>query len=223
MSDEDRREASRGPSSDPLEPLRSPGFLIELRRKAIHLAFVLLPLALLHDWLPWPRSHGEWALLLLAAAAAAAIVDLMRLHDRRVKGLVMRYFGPLIRKHEKQNLLGSTYLLLAALLAFEIFPRPIAAAAIGMTVLGDGVAAIVGKAYGRTPIFSKSVEGAVGGLAACGLWAGYLVVGGHLPWYVAVSGALAASLIELLPIPLDDNLGMTLVSGYVMKLLVGAL
>jgi hypothetical protein len=38
-----------------------------------------------------------------------------------------------------------------------------------------------------------------------------------------MAGAVAASLVELLPIPLDDNLGMTLVSGYVMKLLMAPL
>jgi hypothetical protein len=32
---------------------------------------------------------------------------------------------------------------------------------------------------------------------------------------------LTASLVELLPIPLDDNLGMTLIAGYVMKWLAG--
>jgi dolichol kinase len=40
-----------------------------------------------------------------------------------------------------------------------------------------------------------------------------------VPWTPLLVGALAASLIELLPIPLDDNLGITLFSGYVMKLL----
>jgi hypothetical protein len=30
---------------------------------------------------------------------------------------------------------------------------------------------------------------------------------------------LVASLVELLPIPLDDNLGITLFAGYAMKLL----
>jgi hypothetical protein len=36
---------------------------------------------------------------------------------------------------------------------------------------------------------------------------------------VALVGALVASLVELLPIPLYDNLGMTLFAGYAMKLL----
>jgi dolichol kinase len=116
-------------------------------------------------------------------------------------------------------LLGSTYLLLATLLAVDLFPRPIAVAAIGFTVLGDGFAAIVGRAYGRTRFFGKSLEGAAGGLAACLMWATYVVSIGHLPWYVALIGALVASLAEILPIPLDDNLGITLFSGYAMKLM----
>ena len=51
-------------------------------------------------------------------------------------------------------------------------------------------------------------------------WAALLAITGHLPWGVVLAGAFTASLVELLPIPLDDNLGMTLVAGYVMKLLV---
>ena len=80
-------------------------------------------------------------------------------------------------------------------------------------------AAIVGKAWGRTRVFRKSLEGALGGLAACLGWAAFLALSGVLPWPVLVAGALAASLVELLPIPLDDNLGMTLLSGVVMRLL----
>src|SRR5262249_34259151 len=128
------------------------------------------------------------------------------------------FFGEMIREHEALNLLGSTYLLLACLLAVELFTRPVAAAAIGFTVLGDGFAAIVGKAYGRTRFFGKSLEGAAAGFAACLIWAAWLAARGHLPWEVLLAGALVASLVELLPIPLDDNLGITLFAGYAMKL-----
>jgi dolichol kinase len=38
---------------------------------------------------------------------------------------------------------------------------------------------------------------------------------------VLVAGALAATIVEALPIPLDDNLGITLAAGYTMKLLLG--
>ena len=33
------------------------------------------------------------------------------------------------------------------------------------------------------------------------------------------SGAIVASLVEILPIPLDDNLAITLFAGYTLKLL----
>ena len=51
------------------------------------------------------------------------------------------------------------------------------------------------------------------------VWAAWVASTGALPWSVALAGALVASLVEFLPIPLDDNLGMTLASGYAMKLL----
>jgi dolichol kinase len=42
-----------------------------------------------------------------------------------------------------------------------------------------------------------------------------------LPWPVTIAGAVAATLVEVLPIPLDDNLGITLAAGYTMKLMAG--
>ena len=208
----------RSPKRDPLAPFKTKSWLSEAQRKAIHVSFIVLPLELLYQWLPWPQSRGEWRLLLISFVTIAIAIDLVRLHDRRVKSFFKEFFGELIREHEQFNLLGSTYLLLACLLAIELFERPMAAAAIGFTVLGDGFAAIVGQAYGRRRFFGKSLEGAAGGLAACLIWAVYLGASGYLPWRLAIAGALVASLVEFLPIPLDDNLGITLFAGYAMKL-----
>jgi glycerol-3-phosphate acyltransferase PlsY len=213
---------SAAPTNDPLAPLRRRSWLTEAQRKAIHLSFILLPLELLHQWLPWPRGKGEWRLVLVAAVCGAILIDLLRIHEQRARRLFREFFGQLMRPHERWGLLGSTYLLLAALLAIEIFRREVAAAAIGFTVVGDAFAALGGRAYGRTRIFGKSIEGFAIGLAACLVWAVYLAWVGHLPWHVVVAGAVAASLVELLPIPLDDNLGMTLAAGYAMTLLAGS-
>lgn len=206
--------------ADPLEPLRRPQWQAELRRKLVHLAFIVLPLELLHELLPWPRSRGEFRLLFLVLVAGAVAVDLLRLHEARVRRFFGRFFGGLIREHEQFGLLGSTYLLLAALLAIEIFPQPVAAAALGFTVLGDAFGALVGRAYGRTRFFRKSLEGAAGCLAACLLWSGYLVWTTELTWPIVLVGALVATVVEMLPIPLDDNLGITLAAGYAMKLML---
>lgn len=193
----------------------------ELRRKAIHLAFVVVPITLIHPWLPWPQTRGEWTVLLVLLVLTAVSLDLIRIHEHRIGTFFRNFFGQMIRDHESTQLLGSTYLLIATLLAVDLFPRPIAAAAVGFTVLGDALAALVGRASGRTRFFGKSLEGTLGGLVACMAWAAYLAAGGHLSWEVAITGALVASLVELLPIPLDDNLGITLFSGYAMKLMMG--
>ena len=212
------RDADR---ADPLRPLRSRSWLTEAQRKAIHLCFIALPLELLNGWLPWPRGKGEWRLVLVSLVAIAIAIDIIRIHEHRVHAWFRRFLGQLIREHEQFNLLGSTYLLLAALLAVEVFSPSVAAAALGFTVLGDSFAALAGRAYGRTRIFGKSLEGFAACALACGAWAAYLALGSHLPWGIVLPGALVASLVELLPIPLDDNLAVTLAAGYCMKLLGG--
>ena len=209
---------SSSPSRDPFEPLHSTEWLTEAHRKAIHLCCVVLPLALLYEWLPWPRGKVQWSWFLISLTLAAIAFDVIRIHDHRARSFFKEFFGELIREHEHFNLLGSTYLFIAALLAVEIFPQRIAAAALGFTVLGDGMAALVGKGWGRTKFFNKSLEGTAGGLVACLAWAAWFALTGLLPWNVVLIGALVASLVELLPIPLDDNLGITLFAGYAMKL-----
>lgn len=204
----------------PPTPFESPAherrWFAELRRKLIHMAFILLPLQMIFPVLSWPRTDQGFRIFLLGMGVLALGIDLLRLHHREARYWFRRFFGEMVRKHERMSLLGSSYIVLAALIALTAFPREIAATALGFTILGDAFAALVGKAVGRTPLFGKTLEGALGGLAVCLLWGGLMVRAGALPWDVVVSGALVASLVELLPIPLDDNLGMTLASGITM-------
>ena len=217
----DARVDARGDANDPLAPLRRPEWLAELRRKAIHLSFLVLPLELLLEVLPWPRTRGQFRILFLTLTAAAIALDVLRIHERRVRTIFRRFFGELIRQHEALSLLGSTYLLLAALIAIEVFPQPVAAVALGFTVLGDATGALVGRGWGRHRIFTKSWEGAAGCLAACLVWAACVTHAAGLPWTVTIAGAVVATIVEVLPIPLDDNLGITLAAGYTMKLMGG--
>ena len=96
------------------------------------------------------------------------------------------------------------------------FSKPVAVAALSFLIVGDTVAALVGRAIGRVRIFGKTLEGSLACFAAC------LVIGWVIPeltWGVTVVGALMATLIELLPIPLDDNLRIPLASGFAITLM----
>ncbi len=186
----------------------------EIRRKAIHLSFILVPLIYLYDVLP-KRIIVRG---LLAAVLVSLVFELMRLHDARVRLLISRFFRDLVRRHEQKQLLGSTYLLIASVLTIELFSKEVAVAALGALVLGDTAAALVGKTVGRHRVLGKTLEGSLACFLVSFAFA-WIVVG--LPAWLAACGALTAAVFEALPIPLDDNFRIPLSAGYVMKLLGG--
>lgn len=185
-------------------------FVIELRRKLIHLcAGISIPF--LYYYLP-----EFWAKWILAGVTLGVIaVDILRLKDPFVKRLFGEFFSPLIRKHEVSVLTGATYLLLSSLLCVLFFRKNIAVAAISFLVIGDTAAALVGKRIGRILFFGKSLEGSIACFMSC-IIIGFIIPG--FSWLVVLSGAFVATVVEALPIPLDDNLRIPLSAGLVMQI-----
>lgn len=176
-------------------------------RKAVHLATVCIPLAV------WFLPERLWRWPLVALTVLVLAIDLLRLGDPRVRRFFGSLVGPALRRHEHNELLGSSYLAIGCLLAALVYPRPVAVAALGYLILGDGLAGLVGRTLGRhTLAFGKSWEGTVACFAAS-LIVGLLVLGDPR---VAVLGALVATVVELLPLPLDDNLAIPLLCGTVL-------
>lgn len=184
----------------------------ELARKAIHLATVSA--ALLVWLLPQPAA----ALLLGSAAVLALAVELLRWRVRWVRYHFLRRTRTMLRHHERRGLAGATYMAVGYALAAAFFPREVAVAAILYNGLGDAAAALVGKRYGRHRTrWGKSWEGAAAAAAVC-LAVGALVPG--IPAVAAVAGGVGAALLEFLPLPLDDNLRITLGGGALLWLVV---
>jgi dolichol kinase len=185
----------------------------ELGRKAIHLSFMAVVLAYYYG-IPKPIVRD----VLLAATVISIGIELLRLHEPRVRSFFRQFFGGLTRRHEKRALLGSTYMLIAALISVEVFSREIAVAALGMLVLGDTAAALVGKEWGRVHLFGsrKTLEGSLAFIAVSFVFSWAFV---HLPWHVALVGSVVAAIFEFLPLPLDDNFAIPLSAGFAMKLL----
>lgn len=46
------------PAEDLIAPLRTRRWLSEAQRKSLHIASIVLPLWMLYEWLPWPRTKG---------------------------------------------------------------------------------------------------------------------------------------------------------------------
>jgi len=187
----------------------------ELKRKAIHLASFSIPIAYYLSPPSWSRN---WQRALLALVILSLAIEVVRLHNPRIPNVFRHFFGELLRNHEEVSLLGSTYLLIAMLLTLHLFEKPVAFLALGFLILGDTVAAIVGKWIGKVRLLGgKTLEGSAACLLVC---FGLTFFMPDIPWYVGLVGALTATVFELLPIPLDDNFRIPLSAGFAMELLL---
>jgi len=182
----------------------------EIGRKAVHVSAILIPIGYYVLAEPLGRS------ILIILTVVSFLIDGLRLNQPRVRTFFFLFFGRLVRDHERYNLLGATYLLLSSLICVYAFEKPVAVAALAFLILGDTVAALVGKSIGRVRVFGKTVEGSAACFAAC-LVVGYLIP--ELTLKQTIAGAAMATLIELLPVPLDDNLRIPLAAGFAMTLL----
>ena len=142
------------------------------------------------------------------------MVDLLRHFHPGLASLFRKhFFGRVLREAEKPTLMGSTYFLFSSILTILLFPKPIAIASLLILILSDTAAALVGKGFGRIPVFGKTLEGSMA------FFFSSLLIVWIYPGLGRLSGsfaALGAALIEALPIPLDDNLTIPLVAGAIM-------
>ena len=201
----------------------------ELKRKAIHLSALAIPIGLLIVG----RTSALW--ILVPIAVVALIADIAHQRLEVAHRLVVRCFQPLMRPAELPPfggplvLNGATWMCVSATLCVVFYAEPVAAAALIMLMLGDAAAAIIGRRFGRHR-FSRSDKSwessiaffgtallAAAPLALPGLMNGL----GYLPLSVLHLGvgALIASTIEALPLPLDDNVRVPLLAGLAMTLL----
>lgn len=161
----------------------------------------------------------QWIIILAAATGTGVsiVLEISRHRSRRVNDWFTNRFSVLLKESESSQILGSTYLLAATLLAFLLFDRDLAVLALLFLAVGDPMAALVGERYGRARIRKKSVEGSLAFVAGVALVGWVLIAGGlDISLWVVMSGAAVAALVELLSLPPDDNITVPLVAGAVM-------
>lgn len=125
----------------------------------------------------------------------------------------------MLRVRELRGVSGFTYLVSGTFICVLFFDRPVALAAIFFFIVGDGLAALVGRVWGRTPLMAqKTLEGSLACFCS-NLLVGLAIPG--LPPVVALIGAAVSTLVELIPVPVDDNFSVPVVSGLVMHLALG--
>ena len=181
---------------------------VEIKRKIVHLATLIIPVG-------YALSSEESVILFLVPFFLALLsVDFLRHFHLGMASLFEKYFfRRVLREEEKATFMGSTYFIFSTILTILLFPKSIAIASILILILSDTAAALVGKWIGRIKIFGKTLEGSMAFLLTS------LLIIWAYPNLNRFSGSLAAlgaTLIEVLPIKVSDNLTIPLVAGAIM-------
>jgi len=168
-------------------------------------------------WLGMPA-----ALYVLAAAAlVAATADIARAHSSPFNTFIRAIFGPLMRAEELPGVEagirfnGATCVLVGAALMALLFPLRVAVPVLAMAMLADAAAALVGRRWGQHPwgSLSATVEGTT---AFVGTGLAIMAYFPAVAFGPAAAGVLVGAVVEVLPLPINDNIRVPVAAGFVV-------
>lgn len=144
-------------------------------------------------------------------------LDIFRFLHKRTNILLTEKIKAIFRKGEEKRFSTMTLFLISTFLTVLFFiDIEIAITALTFLVFGDMFAKIFGLAYGRHKIFEKSLEGTLAYIGSVIILGYILYTSLDIPLIMLISGGIAAPLIELLPIGINDNFSVPIISGAVM-------
>jgi dolichol kinase len=141
----------------------------------------------------------------VALLVAALVIDVARLGVPALNRLFFRTLSALASPREARRPASSTWYLLGVFLTYAFFPSH-AVPAVLVLGFADPAASVVGRRWGRVRFGKGTVEGAAAFLIVSSII--LAATGGGVLQALVV--ALVVTVVELLPIPLDDNLSVPL-------------
>jgi glycerol-3-phosphate acyltransferase PlsY len=186
------------------------------RETIIWWRFILRPLAVLFI-IFYLLFERQIALMIIGCVALFfTVIDGVRLFHKGVNILILKNLPQAFKENETAKFSSMTIFLVSAYITFLIFNEAIAFAALSFVVFGDMFAKLFGLQYGKTTLFNKTLEGSVAFLSAC-IICGYILSHYfYLPIFTWSVGCLAATVAEVVPIRIDDNFSVPILSALVM-------
>jgi len=162
-------------------------------------------------------SQTATVMLIGSVALFFIVLDMIRFLTSLGKKLFTEKIKFVIKNNELQKFSSMTMFLIAACIITLVFEKHIAIASLTFLIFGDIFSKIFGLGFGKhTIIADKTVEGSLaylGGVLICGF---ILYTSLGIPPVLLLTGGIAAAVGEVLPLGLDDNFTVGLISGAVM-------
>jgi len=182
----------------------------EIKRKSLHLSGLTVPAVYLFFGRDIALFFVGLSFVVFIILEPLRIVEHLRdklkkklgiYVDRQLIEIVEGEIDTIAREHEKKSIGAHIYFALAAFIIVYFFPKDIAIGSIAVATLGDAIAAIIGKPFGKHRFKNgKSLEGSLAFFMTSLLILSILMDIPH-----AVIGALAGTLAEFYELPPDDN------------------
>lgn len=185
-------------------------------KKEINWRLYLRPLALLLIINYFKTDKKETLTLIGGIVLFFLLLDLARLFSKKINIFFFKNIGNLYKSKEYRKFSSITLFLVGSFLTVLLFEKAIAVLAVSYLIFGDFFSKFFGIHFGRTRIFKKSLEGGLAHLNAC-LISGYIFL--HfisLPIPVYLTGVFVASVTEVLPLGVNDNFSVPLLSASSM-------
>ena len=190
-------------------------FTGELIRKGTHMFALIIP----GTYYFLELSKTVMLSMMIPITLLMFFIDISRLRGGRLwKAFARKFITIMIREHETAgDFTGAAYILLSSCFTIAFFDKSVAVAALAFIIVGDTLAALIGRKFGKHKFGKKSIEGSLGCLA------GTIVVALLAPGLdltVGILGAVTATVVEALSVRIDDNVSVPVISGLFMTIFI---
>jgi dolichol kinase len=190
-------------------------FDFEKRRKIFHISSFIFPILYIFT------SKIFIVAFLFCLTAAVIYIDIARHYNPKIRSLVNKFCGSLIRDREISGsfaLSGASFMFLGFFISALLFSKGLAINCFLVLIICDSVAAIVGKKIGTIRLADhKTLEGTAGFCVSAILVSvlSYEFVGYDTSFIIITISSIIASLLECYSskLKIDDNLMIPVAYG----------
>ncbi len=183
----------------------------EIARKVIHLSNAIIPLSYYYFF----SNKIDMIIVLASFLIFCFFIEIFRKNNIKLTKIFSNWFEFMMRQKEKEGeLTGATWVFVGAIFTILIVPDPFNILSLLFLAFGDTFAAIIGKKFPFINLGRKTLSGSVAGFFAC-LTVG-LFIDIPIAYEIIIIGAFMAMFIEILPLPINDNVSIPIFSGLSM-------
>ena len=183
----------------------------EFARKAIHLSNSIIPLSYYHFF----PDKIDMIIILAVFLIFCFFIEIYRRNNLKVSTFFTNWLEFMMRDKEKKgDVTGATWVFVGALFTILLVPDPFNIMSLLFLSFGDTFAAIIGIKFPYIKLGRKTLSGSIAGFFAC-LTIG-LIFDFSIAYEIIILGAFMAMFIEILPLPINDNVSIPIFSGLSM-------